>query len=81
MNQFGDFEKFKSNRFMFLSASLDADSIAHSVYSPGSQAVRDIVAEFGSHILQPNVDEIDRKKLGSIVFADRSAMAVSSFQT
>jgi dephospho-CoA kinase len=68
-----------TDSFIFLSSTLDADSIAHSVYSPGSQAVRDIAAEFGSNILQPNGDEIDRKKLGSIVFADRSAMAVSSF--
>jgi len=53
---------------------LDADSVAHSVYTPGSQAVRDIVAAFGSGILQTNGEEIDRKKLGSIVFADRSEM-------
>ena len=59
----------------------DADSVAHSVYTPGSQAVRDIVAAFGSGILQTNGEEIDRKKLGSIVFADRSEMEVSSFHT
>jgi dephospho-CoA kinase len=58
-------------------AHLDADSVAHSVYSPGSQAVRDIAAEFGSIVLQENGEEIDRKKLGAIVFADRSEMAVS----
>ncbi|KAG7362194.1 dephospho-CoA kinase [Nitzschia inconspicua] len=74
---------------------LDADSLAHSVYAPGSQAVQDIVSEFGSDILvnsnnnnnnddddddhsdnnnESNI-EIDRKKLGAVVFADRSAMA------
>jgi Dephospho-CoA kinase len=30
---------------------LDVDSIAHSVYSPGSQAIQDVVSEFGSKIL------------------------------
>eukprot|EP00980_Cylindrotheca_fusiformis_P024257 scaffold11680_cov142-Cylindrotheca_fusiformis.AAC.15 len=57
-------------------AHLDADSIAHSVYTPGSQAVKEIVSEFGSDILQDDSqDTIDRKKLGKIVFAERSAMA------
>ena len=58
---------------------LDADSLAHSVYSPGSQAVQDIAAEFGSGVLvEEGTLEIDRKKLGAIVFADRNDMAVSS---
>jgi dephospho-CoA kinase len=51
----------------------DADSIAHTVYEPGSQAVEDIVKALGSEILRSN-GEIDRKKLGSIVFSDRDAM-------
>jgi dephospho-CoA kinase len=58
-------------------AHLDADLVAHSVYNPGSQAVKDIVAEFGKEILQDtDKEEIDRKKLGALVFADRSQMAV-----
>jgi dephospho-CoA kinase len=59
---------------------LDADSLAHSVYSPGSQAVQDIAAEFGSGVLVEKEEgtlEIDRKKLGAVVFADRKDMAVS----
>eukprot|EP00934_Nitzschia_sp_Nitz4_P004743 Nitzschia sp. Nitz4//scaffold2_size372955//365995//366903//NITZ4_000484-RA/size372955-processed-gene-0.462-mRNA-1//1//CDS//3329546961//4733//frame0 len=56
-------------------AHLDADSVAHAVYQPGSQAITDLVEEFGPGILQPNGQEIDRKKLGAIVFADRSEMA------
>ena len=52
----------------------DADSVAHTVYSPGSQAIRDIAQEFGSDILIEETGEIDRKKLGAIVFAERSAM-------
>lgn len=47
----------------------DADAIAHTVYRPGSQAVKDVAEAFGSDIMQSN-GEIDRKKLGSIVFAD-----------
>ena len=54
----------------------DADKIAHSVYEPGSQAIQDVVNGFGSDILEPNSETIDRKKLGSIVFADRNEMAV-----
>ncbi|CAJ1940382.1 unnamed protein product [Cylindrotheca closterium] len=57
-------------------AHLDADSIAHSVYSPGSQAVKDVVSEFGSRILAEGTnDTIDRKELGKIVFAERNEMA------
>jgi dephospho-CoA kinase len=53
----------------------DADTLAHTVYSPGSQAVRDIVKAFGDEVLQEdNADVIDRKKLGAIVFADRAQM-------
>mmetsp|Transcript_20169 Transcript_20169/g.23027 ORF Transcript_20169/g.23027 Transcript_20169/m.23027 type:complete len:236 (+) Transcript_20169:197-904(+) len=58
-------------------ARIDADKVAHSVYAPGSQAVQDVVTEFGKSILldEENQMEIDRKKLGAIVFAERSAMA------
>ena len=76
--------------------NIDADKVAHAVYSPGSQAVQDIVNEFGVDILansnstgttnttttttpQQVLQEIDRKKLGSVVFADRSAMSVRYF--
>jgi dephospho-CoA kinase len=58
---------------------IDADKVAHSVYAPGSQAVNDVVAEFGSGILEDKSDNnnntIDRKKLGKIVFAEKSAMS------
>eukprot|EP01082_Thalassiosira_pseudonana_P007890 g6325.t1 g6325 contig23:202595-203493(+) len=60
-------------------ARIDADLLAHGVYEPGSQSLKDIVAEFGSDILidSSNVDssEIDRKKLGAIVFSDSKAMS------
>ena len=63
---------------------IDADSVAHSIYTPGSQAVLNVVDAFGKDILVQQDDgeedstapmEIDRKKLGEIVFAERSAMA------
>lgn len=91
LDHLGEFFFTKSQTFVFdflfslifflFFFTKDADSVAHSVYTPGSQAVRDIVAAFGSGILQTNGEEIDRKKLGSIVFADRSEMEVSSFHT
>lgn len=52
----------------------EADSIAHSVYHPDSNAVIDIASEFGSHVLDEN-GAIDRKKLGEIVFADPDQMS------
>ena len=56
---------------------IDSDRLAHTVYEPGpTSAIGDVVAEFGSSILQEGQQEavIDRQKLGSIVFADDSAM-------
>lgn len=52
---------------------IDTDSIAHSVYEPNSTVIQEVVAEFGLDLVLPN-GEIDRKKLGSIVFADMNAM-------
>ena len=48
---------------------LDADQTAREVVSPGSIGLQRIVDEFGTAILAPS-GELDRKKLGSIVFAD-----------
>ena len=62
-------------------ARIDADKLAHCVYEPGSQSLQEIVAEFGNDILQSNdsadeeAAEIDRQKLGSIVFSDPNAMS------
>ena len=54
----------------------DTDSIAHNVYQPESAVVKEVVEEFGKDILvDANKMEIDRRKLGAIVFADPSAMA------
>lgn len=51
--------------------TIDADLIARQVVEPGTPAHRLIAAEFGSSILEG--DQINRKKLGRIVFADEAA--------
>lgn len=53
---------------------LDADAIAHEMIRKGGEAHADVVARFGREILDPGGD-VDRKRLGAIVFRDRSALA------
>jgi dephospho-CoA kinase len=48
---------------------LDADSTAREVVEPNTKGYLQIVKSFGKQILQPN-GEIDRAKLGAIVFSD-----------
>ena len=48
---------------------LDADLTAREVVQPNTEGLRQIVENFGEDILQPN-GELDRIKLGAIVFAD-----------
>ena len=50
---------------------LDADKTAREVVAPGTKGLKSIVENFGADVLQPN-GEIDRAKLGAIVFADES---------
>lgn len=56
---------------------VDADQLAREVVRPGEPAYADLVAAFGTEILVAgpgNADrEIDRKRLGAIVFADADA--------
>lgn len=47
----------------------DADLTAREVILPGTKGWRLIVEQFGSNILLPN-NEIDRAKLGAVIFAD-----------
>ena len=54
---------------------IDANKLGHLVYSPGSDALKEIVSEFGPSLLIG--DELNRKALGAIVFADPKAMKVS----
>ena len=48
---------------------LDADETAREVVAPDSPALRDVVAAFGTEILQRD-GTLDRAKLGALVFAD-----------
>ena len=50
---------------------LDADLTARAVVEPGTEGLRQIVASFGSDVLQPD-GSLDRQKIGSIVFADEA---------
>ena len=50
---------------------LDADRTAREVVAPGTTGWQLIVERFGSNILLSN-NEIDRAKLGAIVFADKA---------
>ena len=51
---------------------LDADALAHGAMSPGTEATRAIAARFGDDMLAAD-GAVNRKKLGTIVFADAAA--------
>jgi dephospho-CoA kinase len=53
--------------------AIDADRVAHGVMRPGQPAHRRIVEAFGPEILTPE-GEIDRQRLGAIVFSDPEAL-------
>ncbi len=53
---------------------IDADRLGHEAYTPNSEAWQQVVAAFGKEILTAE-GEIDRRKLGSIVFADPAELA------
>jgi dephospho-CoA kinase len=50
-------------------AHIDADQVGHEAFKSGTPAYRDVVEAFGTGILTPT-GEVDRKKLGQIVFDD-----------
>lgn len=52
---------------------IDADALAHKVIKPGSQGYHYVVKEFGQSVLAPG-GEVNRAKLGEIVFADPHAL-------
>lgn len=52
---------------------IDADQIAHTIVSPGEKAWHSIVEYFGKEILIKN-QQINRKKLAKIVFADKKKL-------
>jgi len=51
---------------------LDADTLAHGVMAPGTEATTAIAARFGAEVLAED-GSVDRRRLGPIVFADASA--------
>jgi len=53
---------------------IDADKIGHEAFKPDTEVWREVVAAFGGQILTPSGD-IDRKKLGEIVFSNDEALA------
>lgn len=53
-------------------AIVDADQLARQVVEPGQPALAELVARFGTAILTPD-GQLDRKRLGSIAFADPQA--------
>jgi len=48
---------------------IDADAIAREVVAPGTPGLADVVAKFGPGVLGSS-GELDRERLGEIVFAD-----------
>ncbi len=53
---------------------ISADQVGHEAYEPQTDAWKQVVETFGDDILQPD-GQIDRRKLGGIVFSDPDEMA------
>ncbi|QUH26943.1 dephospho-CoA kinase [Serpentinicella alkaliphila] len=52
---------------------IDADKVARDIVERGKPALKEIVDEFGIIVLQAN-GELNRKKLGEIVFSNKDAL-------
>lgn len=52
---------------------IDADALAHQVIKKGAPGYQPVVETFGKWVLSPD-GEIDRSRLGRLVFADREAL-------
>jgi dephospho-CoA kinase len=52
---------------------IDADLVGHKAYEPHTDGWRAVVEAFGDRILGP-ASEVDRKKLGTVVFSDPEAL-------
>jgi len=55
--------------------SLDADRLAHWIMRAGSEINARVVQQFGLYVRQPD-GEIDRERLGRIVFGDPKALTI-----
>lgn len=64
-----------SQHFQNLGATvINCDKLAHEIYEPGTECHAKLVAHFGNDILNTDDNRINRKKLGSIVFADKQKL-------
>ena len=54
-------------------AIIDADAVGHEAYRPHTEAWGAVVEAFGQDVIAPS-GEVDRKKLGGIVFGDPKAL-------
>src|SRR5579872_6945372 len=52
---------------------IDADRVVHGLYAAGTPETSAIAARFGAELLTPE-GTIDRRRLGDIVMADRTAL-------
>lgn len=52
---------------------INADTLGHKVYEPDTDGWAEVVNAFGEDVLSPT-REVDRKKLGSVVFSDARAL-------
>lgn len=52
---------------------IDADEVYHKLLLPPSSCLKELTVEFGGEILTPT-GELDRKKLGALVFANPTAL-------
>ena len=53
---------------------IDADKVGHEAFKPDTELWREVVAAFGRQILAPG-GEIDRKKLGEMVFGKPESLS------
>ena len=70
----GSGKSFVASQFQQLGVEIiDADVIAREVVEPGSQALKDIAAHFGSEVIVKG--QLDRKKLREIIFKNSEEKA------
>ncbi len=53
---------------------ISGDELGHQAYLPDTDAWKDILARWGDDLMNPDTREIDRRKLGAIVFADSAEL-------
>lgn len=53
---------------------IDADKVGHQAFKPDTEAWHEVVAAFGRQVVAPS-GEIDRQKLGGIVFGNPESLA------